>query len=231
MNNFYKVVDSLSKEITINTIDTNYSSTLSRYEEYWSLLETIVVTSRVSGFGFDFFYILHNNIALWGTDYFKDFPAATNSMYSLATITGNEKDNSKIISEQNLYDICESLVDLGAPALHEGYYLWEHLYDDIRLEKYEDLPKRLESFFLFANIADCEYYITKHKGGGTICEVELVDTETIFKGDMTLLDGIPNDANYNEASEIIDFYWSGKTSKSPVFEYVFQGTCKLKPLA
>ena len=231
MNKYYKVVDSLDEEITINTVDTNYSSTLNRYDEYWSLLETMVVTSRVSGLGFDFFYTLHNNIASWGTDYFESLPAATNGVYSLATITGNEKDSDKFIFKQDLFDIGESLAHTKAPVLYEGYYLWEHLYDDVRLEKYEGLPNRLESFFLFDNVADCEYYITNHKGGGTICEVELVDTEAIFKGDMTLLDGIPNDANYGDASIIIDRYWSGKTSKSPVIEYVFQGTCKLKPLA
>lgn len=88
----------------------------------------------------------------------------------------------------------------------------------------------MNSFFLFENYEDCEYYIKNHKGGGEICEVELIQTRKLFKADMNLLDEIPNFYTYKEVNNVVNKYWKQELSRKPVFEILFQGKCILKPI-
>ena len=47
---------------------------------------------------------------------------------------------------------------------------------------------------------------------------------------MNLLDEIENYFTYYQAKEVIHKYWNGEKSENPVWEYLFQGVCKLKPI-
>jgi hypothetical protein len=47
---------------------------------------------------------------------------------------------------------------------------------------------------------------------------------------MNLLNNIPDHYTYAQAAAEATNYWSGKVSKNPLYEIVFQGTCKLLPL-
>ena len=120
--------------------------------------------------------------------------------------------------------------EIGFEFFQEGFYLWENIYEKVRTISYKDKPSREKSFFLFDNLKDCQYYMDNHKGGGQICEVEIVETRSLFKADMNLLDIIPNNYTFKQTQEHVEKYWSGKTSDKIVYEYLFQGICKLKPL-
>lgn len=91
------------------------------------------------------------------------------------------------------------------------------------------LPSRKESLFLFENIDDCKYYIDTHKGFGTICEVELIDTVNLFRGDMNLLNETPNYLTFHETINWANRYCKKESSSKPVYEILFQGKCRLIP--
>jgi hypothetical protein len=65
---------------------------------------------------------------------------------------------------------------------------------------------------------------------GMICEVELIETKKIFRADMTFINDIPNNTTANNVYSIAEKYWKGESSEKPVYEIIFQGKCKLKPI-
>jgi len=54
---------------------------------------------------------------------------------------------------------------------------------------------------------------------------------SFYKADMKILDNIPNHVTYQQAVAGAEKYWNGESTDAPVFEFLFQGTCKLIPLS
>ncbi len=227
---YFKVVDSINSEVTIDTNKTNYSLTLVDKEKHLKLLDFVIQSSNDLDLPLDFYFSLNNNIALWGNAYLHNLSKSINGVFEIFVLTKNTKHKGIYIREDDLINIVETIDEIGFEVFQEGFYLWENIYEKVRLSHYQDKPSRENSFFLFDNLKDCEYYIDKHKGGGELCEVEILDTRSIFKADMNLLDIIPNNFTFKQTQEHVDKYWLGKTSDNIVYEYLFQGICKLKPL-
>lgn len=227
---YYKVVDNINSEVSIDTNKTNYSLTLVHKNRYVGLLDFITQSSNELDLPLDFYFNLYNNIALWGNAYLQNLPKSINYVFELFVLTNNSKHKGIYINEDNLVDIVENFGEIGFEVFQEGFYLWEHIYEKVRVNSYEDKPSRENSFFLFDNLKDCEYYIDKHKGGGQICEVEILDTHSLFKADMNLLDLIPNNFTFKQTAKLVADYWLGKSTDNAIFEYLFQGSCKLKPI-
>jgi len=226
---YYKVVNFINSEVKINTKKTNYGKTLIHSKVHEKFIECVVNSSKNLNLPFDFYIMLNNNIAMFGNDYLSSLPS--NNIYNLTTFVTSPltNDYSKYsINFNDLKNFIESIDEIGINMFQEGFYLWEYLYELER--KNNSLPKRENSFFLFDNKKDCEYYIKNHKGGGEICEVELTKTENLFKGDMNLLDQIENYFTFSESKLLIDKYWNQGKSEKPIFEYLFEGECILKPI-
>lgn len=227
--NYFKVVNEIASQVKIDTKKTNYGKTLIHEKEHGKFIECVVNSSKKLNLPFDFYIMLNNNIAMFGNDYLNGLPKS--DIYNLTTFV-----TSPLINDYSKYTIhfnelkkfIESIDNIGINFFNEGFYLWEYLYELERSNS--SLPKRGNSFFLFDNLIDCEYYIQNHKGGGVICEVELTKTDKLFKGDMNLLDQIENFHTFSESKKIIEKYWNQGKSDKPVFEYLFEGECLLKPI-
>jgi hypothetical protein len=133
--------------------------------------------------------------------------------------------------ENDLINIVENLNSIGISLFTEGFYLWEYILEYVRQwDEFEDKPSREKSFFLFENYSDSKWFVDKHKPGGKICKVEIIETTSFFRADMNLIDSLQNHYNYREATKIVFDYWSEKISNKPKFEILFQGKCKLIPI-
>lgn len=227
---FFKVVDSINSEVTIDTDSTNYSLTLVDKNKHSKLLNFIIESSNKFDLPLDFYFSLNNNIALLGDAYLQNLPKSINSVFEIFVLTTNSKHKRIFIKENDLINIVEELDKIGFEVFQEGFYLWENIYEKVRRNGYEERPSREISFFLFDNLKDCKYYIDKYKGRGQICKVEILEKRSLFKADMNLLDIIPNNLTFKQTEKQVDKYWSGETSDNVVYEYLFQGTCKLNPL-
>jgi hypothetical protein len=189
-----------------------------------------VQSSKLLDLPLDFYFILNNYLASFGRQYMKSLPEPIDSLYEISVLTRNPHHKNIYISVDEFIVIVTALYTIGFEVFDEGFYLWENIYEKARQKNHPDKPSREFSFFLFDNIKDCKYYIHNHKGGGTICEVQILETRFLFKGDMNLLDMIPNNFTLKQTISYAEEYWSGMTSDKAVYEYLFQGRCKLKPI-
>jgi len=226
--NYYKVVDRpLTREIIIDTTKTNYSTTLCNFDYYKHLVVLLSLFSKETNLPLDFYCIVNDNLTLWGDTYFNQFPKTNSNCYELYQLTMKDHHKNLFIPKETLIAFIEKLVENELELFNEGNYLWEYIFEQVRKEKYNYIPSRWTSFFLFDNREACNYYIENHKHGGIICQVELLETQQMFKGDMRLFDEVPNYYNYNQTTESAKNYWSGDTSKQPIFETLFKGRCRL----
>lgn len=223
---YYKVVNIISKPAIIDTKSSNYGQTLPKLNQINNLLQFIVSSSENLNLPLDFYFIINNELVNSGQKYLTHFQNIPNNTYKFSDLGISNNTNYKI-SKTDLCNIIQSIFAINYGIFDEGFYLWEYLYERYKTNK--KLPNRLNSFFLFDNKQNCNFYINNHKKGGVICEVDLMHTENIFKGDMNLLDTIENDFTANQAKIVVEKYWNGHISTNPIFEYVFQGKCELKP--
>jgi hypothetical protein len=228
---YYKVVNHLLGEVTIDTQRSNYSQTMTDIARHKRLLDIITHSSEAYNFPLDVYFTLNNNIAIWGNSYLERFPAAINGYYDLGHLCTSENMKSLFIKQRDLVKFIDDIDQNGIYLFDEGYYLWEYIYEKARTIDYPTAPARHESLFLFENKHDCEYYINKHKGFGTICEVRILKTKALLRVDMNILDEIPNNFTYKEAFVTSQKYWSGQKSKNAVMETLFQGECMLRRLS
>ena len=228
---YYKVVDDLNKEVVIDTNKSNYGSILPEYENYLPFLKYVTTSSKKLNLPLDLYISMNNKLALFGDLYIEEL--ASNNYggnFPLDKLTGNTNHKNKFIEGFMLVEVLKGLRNLEFDLFGEGFYLWEYIYEIVRKANFLECPNRLKSFYLFEKLSDCEYYINTHKGMGFVCEVELIETKSLFKGDMNLLDNIQNHNTFTQVEKIVEDYWSGKSSSKPVIEIIFQGKCKLKPL-
>lgn len=228
---YYKVVENITKPVTVDTATHNYGTTLANRNMYNPLLDIITNSSADYDFPLDIYFTLNNNIALHGNSYLENFPQPVGGYYDLSHLCTAQHRRSLPMKQNDLVKFVEDIDSNGIILFHEGFYLWEYIYEHARSKSFPECPARHESFFLFENKEDCRYYIETHgKFGGKICEVEIINTKNLFRGDMNIYDEIPNHYSFAETSAEADRYWGGKLSQKPIIEVLFQGTCELKPL-
>ena len=146
---YFKVVDGINSEVTIDTSRTNYSLTLADKHKYSDLLGFITESSNELDLPLDFYFSLNNNIALWGDTYLQNLPKSINRVFEVYVLTTNSKHKGIFIKENNLIAIIEKLDEIGFEVFQEGFYLWENIYEKVRANGYQDKPSREYSFFLF----------------------------------------------------------------------------------
>lgn len=227
---YYKVVDNIDREVVINSEKINYSSTLNRFNEFAGFLQILSDFSLRDNIDFNTLIRVNNNIALWGNSYLQNLPKSKSGVFSVQTFSNKIEDRDKVVKESVLNQFIELIDKNGIKWFDEGFYLWEYLFEVIRSQNFQNKPSRINSFFLFETISDCEYYIKNHKNGGQICEVEIIETQALFDGDMNILDQLDINTTFNNAEEPINSYWKGGKTIVPIIETLFQGKCKLTPL-
>ncbi len=230
---YYKVVNKIENEVLINTATINYGLTLDNFDEYEHFIKAVTNSSKKENLPFDFYFSLNNNLALWGDAYIDNLAKPINGVYEIFNITNKEQHKGIYLSLEKFIEIVKALVDNEEKEItpfSEGNYLWEYIFEEEREHNHIHKPMRNESFFLFENKEDCQTYIDKHKHFGTICEVELINTSALFRGDMNIYDAVPNNSTFKQVKEAANEYWSGEISKNPIIEILFQGECKLLPI-
>ena len=227
---YYKVVESINSPVIIDTQVNNYGSVLIDRFHYEKLLSYITHSSLILDLPLDMYFSLNNNLYILREKYLINFPKPVNGKFEVSAFTNLPIHKGIFINESDLNDILENLILIGLPPFFDGFYLWEYLYEKVRINKHIEKPSRTNSFFLFENLSDCNFYIDNHKPGYVICKVDILNKKCLFKGDMNLLDLIPNHYTFKQSEAQIDNYWKGYTSQKPVYEILFQGICKLIPL-
>lgn len=231
---FYRVGNYSDDEIIILDSDSyNYGKSFSSNHDHF--LNCYFNIATKIDLPVDFLIFVNNGLAILGTDFIHSniIPAIVDENYiDLQKVTKNEKHKRIVIPISLLNEFIQSFDDQN-PFYHnpEGKYLWEQYFDLVRKKIFPSLPNRKESIFLFDNIEACEYYINTHrKGVGKIYKVELLHTRALFKADMKIFDDIDLSISHNCLLFELFKYWNAESSKSPIYEYLFQGKCKLKKI-
>jgi hypothetical protein len=194
------------------------------------LLTFIAQSSTDLQLPLDFYILFLNQLVLAGDIYLKSLPKPVDGTYHFSDLLHTPYDIDYWITQRNLVNIILKFSTFGHSAFGEFHLLWELLFEQIRLEKYPNLPSRRHSYFLFGSVDDCQYYMQAHKIIGVIKQVELIETRSLVLADMRILDDLPSYATCKQAKVQADRYWSGQRSDHPVIEYLFQGICDLAAL-
>lgn len=231
----YKVGSySEEKEILLDTKRSNYGTNFST--KYDHFLDSYFNVATKIDLPVDFLVFVMNGMANFGNDFINSnvLPAIVDETYiDLFKVTQNPKHKKIGIPIPLISSFIQSFDSKNPPILFsEGHYLWERYFEMVRIKAFSDLPNRKECLFFFDNLDDCNYYIQNHNGGlGQIYEVEIIEQSKLFKGDMRLIDEIDESITYNNIVKETFNYWDGKSSSNPIFEYLFEGKCKLKNLS
>jgi hypothetical protein len=226
--NYYKSINELSSEVILDTDKISNEPTLSDKEVYKNLLGLITQFSKKQDLPLDFYTIVNNNLALWGNMYLENLPLSKEGKFELSQLTYLPSHDGLFIQEAALVEFIEHLDKIGINVFKENVYLWEFVFEEVRVNQHGDKPSREKSLFLFDSIDSCNDSMANAEEKNKICEVELLETRHCFKADRNLFDLIPNNYSYRQTVQQADQYWMGKASENPKFEYLFQGICKLK---
>lgn len=231
---FYRAGNYLNDEIIIlDSNSYNYGKSFSSSHDHF--LNCYFNIATKIDLPIDFLIFVNNGLAIHGTDFIHSniIPAIVEDYYiELQKVTKNAKHKEIVIPIGLLNEFIQSFDDQNPFYLFpEGKYLWEQYFELVRKKIFPSLPNRKDSIFLFDNIEACEYYINTHrKGEGKIYKVELLHKKALFKADMKIFDDVDLSITHNNLLIELFKYWNSESSKSPIYEYLFQGRCKLKKI-
>jgi hypothetical protein len=229
---YYKLVDNINSDSIVETKISNYGNgTLINWKNYYPLISFIIEHSKNNELPLDFYLTINNNISTLGEKYIEILNLNKYFEFTLDKLTNSQKHIKYLINTNIIIEVINGLNQFGFKYFGEGYYLWEVLAEIIRDNDFPDKPSRRECIYLFDNKKDCEYYKNTHTQGlGKMCEVELLETKSLFSSDMKIIDLIPNEVSFKEAKIELDKYWNQKHTSNPVIEHLFEGKCILKPI-
>ena len=209
----------------VRTKDSNYGKSLNfdYYEHFLSVYDNIMEQVNLP---VDFLVSVNNQIYTNAEDYLQLLNNCIfGNQLDIYKVTNNLKHNGYSIPVPLIMEFLESFDDENQFIWFDnGTFLWEYFYEKVRQKEFNDLPSRLTSTFFFDKIESCKYYITNHCNGiGQTKNVEILETEKLFKGDMNIMDTIENSISRDELINVIRKYWKGEKSDNPIMETVFQG--------
>ncbi|KZE73355.1 hypothetical protein AV926_18400 [Myroides marinus] len=228
---FYRIGNYNENELFLDSSINNYGQNFTTQHDYF-LDKYFKIVNKLD-LPIDFLISINNGIAIGGDYYIENDirPAIVQENFvELYKITKNEKHQNIIIPIALLNEFIQSF-EIPFELFLAGNYLWEKYFEIVRNKIFPNLPKRKDSIFLFDSIESCRYYINQHKNGyGDIFQVELLETKELFKADMNIYENINESITYNDLIKELFKYWNQDASESPIFEYLFQGKCKLKKI-
>jgi len=142
----------------------------------------------------------------------------------------NSKETKPFVETEKVRNLAVQYLQCGIKMnMEEGCYIWEYLWEVVRQAKYPSSISRYNCLFAFENQRDAEKYLRERINENPshaidkICRVDIKYSERQEVYDMRWLDEIEIFAQYNEYVKAADNYWSGKMTKNPLKEVLFQG--------
>ena len=227
---FYTVVPCINQVTIINTVKFCQTKVFHN-NSYHEMLEHFIIKFCIyCNLPIDFYIAVNNNYALLGSDYLSGLVESTNAKFELINLTSNPKHEGFFISETDFRSLILFFEYCQRSFIKETNSLLEEFYEIARVKYSPDKPKRRESLLLFDNVENCEKYIERQVNKGVLCIVEPLITTNQFKADGNLLSETPFSYTYSQFISQAEKYWRGEFSSNPLYEYLFQGSCKLIPL-
>ncbi|HEX7820254.1 MAG TPA: hypothetical protein VF463_06505 [Sphingobium sp.] len=104
---------------------------------------------------------------------------------------------------------------------------WAHLCEEVRRQSYPDLPSRLDSVFAFRSLGneiridevfrwESQVHRQNEMQGLIIYEVITKEDQISNKFDMTIIDILNANLDFEQNTNIISKYWNGDKSDSPM---------------
>lgn len=147
----------------------------------------------------------------------------------------NSKESKPLIETEKIRNLAIQYLQCGVKMnMDEGCYIWEYLWEVVRQAKYPNCISRYNCLFAFESKGDAEKYLKERikenpsHAIDKMCHVEITHIKKQEVYDMRWLDEIEIFAKYEEYIKAADNYWSGKMTKNPLKEVLFQGTYCLR---
>ena len=147
----------------------------------------------------------------------------------------NSKESKPLVETERIRNLAIRYLQCGVKMnMDEGCYIWEYLWELVRQAKYPNCISRCNCLFAFESKGDAEKYLKERikenpsHAIDKICHVEITHIKKQEVYDMRWLDEIEIFAKYDEYIKAADNYWSGKMTKNPLKEVLFQGTYCLR---
>ena len=147
----------------------------------------------------------------------------------------NSKESKPLVETEKIRNLAIQYLQCGVKMnMDDGCYIWEYLWELVRQAKYPNCISRYNCLFAFENRADAEKYLKERikenpsHAIDKICRVDIKYSERQEVYNMRWLDEIEIFAKYDEYINAADNYWSGKMTKNPLKEVLFQGTYCLR---
>ena len=147
----------------------------------------------------------------------------------------NSKESKPLVETKRIRNLAIRYLQCGVKMnMDEGCYIWEYLWEVVRQAKYSNCISRYNCLFAFKNRADAEKYLKERikenpsHAIDKICSVDIKYSERQEVYDMRWLDNISIFSTYNLYEKAVNNYWSGKMTKNPLKEVLFQGTYILR---
>jgi hypothetical protein len=229
---FYRVeLNNIDFSKTYCSNDKKYGKSLN-FEKYIHFLNVYFSIMKSNNISADFLVTFNNNMFLYGYDYLKEISNAivNEELIDIQKITNIKQHINQTISISSVNQFVNSFDEQNNFIFFDnGSYLWEYINEAIRLNFFNDKPKRLDSIFLFDNLDSCNYYISNHlHGQGKIYEIELIEMNEFFEADMKIIDNIENQILFEDLVNEFANYWRADFTKEPIKEIIFQGKYKYK---
>ena len=147
----------------------------------------------------------------------------------------NAKESKPLVETEKIRNLTIRYLQCGVKMnMDEGCYIWEYLWEVVRQAKYPNCISRYNCLFAFENQRDAEKYLRERINENPshaidkICHVEIknIDKQEVY--DMRWLDNISIFSTYKFYERAVNNYWSGKMTKNPLKEVLFQGTYCLR---
>ncbi|MCL2328963.1 MAG: hypothetical protein FWC39_10705 [Bacteroidetes bacterium] len=237
MKNLYRVeFQNIDVNKIYNSDDLNYGSNFDfkHYQHFINTyLQVMYKNNRMyNNISVDFLVEVNNQIFMLGNDYLQILSnAIVNEEYiDIHKITENPKHKNQLISIALINEFIQNFDEVNNFIFFDnGMYLWETFLEIVRSNFFNNCPKRLSSVFFFDSLESCNHYITNHLNGiGKIYQIELLETKSFFEADMKIIDNIENQILFEDLLNECADYWSGKMTKKPIKEIIFQGKYKYK---
>jgi len=228
-NTFLKYITDQRQLGCIDTQSINWGLVFDLYAlpQFAGLLHYICEDSAISNLPIDLYWVVKSDHQKRGMEYERILQQM--KYVRMIELTRNPVYGDAIIETRIVLRIVNEMRGFFQPPLIRGDYLWEMIYEKIRLLFYPEKPSRLASYFLFSSSEDYSKYLKlSHVQPGRKAGVSVIETRKQHIADMVLFTEVPNEATFSQAAGFAHRYWSGKTSPDPIMEVIFQGKCEVR---
>ena len=101
-------------------------------------------------------------------------------------------------------------------------YLWEVVWETVRLELYRNLPSRLHSISYYQDIGNAMRYCQLGRDNTHIV-LSVTPDKQCRQFDENWFKQITTSSNYDEVTELAKGYWSGKMTPNRIIEVLVTG--------